>query len=146
MRNILPVLFVFVLALAFWGAAEARPSGEITINLRACVDAGDEACLSQPGDIEVDGATVCLRQSGEQEQCFETEDGEMWLDSLPHGSYWARGVAPAGYELANITCTTFPNNPYSPCQVRGSEVHFVVKKYVGETVGAVSINFLLVPN
>ena len=146
MRKILTVLILFVLSLALWGTAEAKPTGFTTINLRACIDAGDGACQSEAGDVALDDVTVCLRQAGQAEQCFETEDGEMWIDSLPHGSYWARGLAPSGYQLVGITCTTFPNIPYSPCQVRGNEVHFVVLKSVGETVGAVTVNFLLSPS
>jgi hypothetical protein len=32
------------------------------------------------------------------------------------------------YVLAGITCTTYPDTPYSPCNAQGTEVRFVVKE------------------
>ena len=139
MKRPLAIVMALIAVAAFSGTAAAKPAGITTINLRTCVDATDDACLSEAGDVVVDGVVVCLGGSGLSTSCASTEDGEHWLDSLPHGSYRATVETPAGYTLEGITCTTFPNVPYSPCRVRGDEVRF----RVGKDLNAVSINFLL---
>ncbi len=138
MKKLLILALSIVLSVVFVASAQARPKDGETINLRACIDAGDGACLTE-GDQALDLVEVCLRSPGEEAQCRETEDGEYWWDSQPRGSYWAYvGDVPAGYELVGATCTTFPADPYKPCQARGNRVHFVVKK----GTEAVTINFL----
>jgi hypothetical protein len=138
------ILFLFSFWMAGTAVVLARPtSGPTTINLRACVDAGDGACLTA-GDTYVDGVGVCFYRGGEEPRCGGTEDGEHWFDSQPTGSYFAyASFIPEGYQLAGITVTTFPNLPYEPAnyQANKQQVHFVVKK----DVIAVNVNFLLLP-
>lgn len=135
------IVWLVVLILCSTGGAAAAPkSGTTTINLRTCIDAGDGACQTQ-GDVALDDITVCLRSAGSAEQCVATEDGEWWVDSQPRGSYRARVEPPAGYQLDGITCTTFPNIPYSACTVKGQQVRVVIRA----EVTAVTVNFLLAP-
>jgi len=100
--------------------------GTTTINLRAW-----------EGTTPVDGVVVCVERRGHSLTCGATEDGELWVDSLPHGPYRA-WIEPAPYDLASITCTAFPGVDH-PCRVRGSEVQFQVRK----DMIAVNINFNL---
>ena len=141
MKQILRVVFLFVLVLAVFGAVEAKQTGIATINLRACLDEnGDEICESV-----VDGATVCFHYKGEAERCFFTEDGEYWEDSKPTGPYFARGEAPEGYHLVGITCsgTDLSNQPIpNVCKVKGNQVMFKVRK----DTNAVIVYFLLARN
>lgn len=141
----LVVLFLFSLWLAAVPAALARPvSGPVTINLRACVDAGDGACLTA-GDTYVDGAILCFYRGGEEPRCGGTEDGEHWFDSQPAGSYWAyASFIPEGYRLQQITVSTHPSIPYTPSNYlpHKEQIHFVVKK---DGI-AVNVNFLLTPD
>ncbi len=132
---------LFVLGLTLAGPAYAAQNGITTINLRTCVDAGDGACLTVD-DVAIDGVRVCLRQPGDIERCYGTEDGEVWVDSLPRRSYWARVEIPAGYQLDGITCTTYPNRPYSPYRSTDRAVRFVVRA----DIDAVNVNFLLLPD
>lgn len=127
MKRISALLVALTGVLALSAPMLASQVGETTINLRAWV-----------GTSELNGVTVCLRQSGQQETCAQTEDGEFWMDSLPHGAYRARVETPVGYELTGITCTSFPDLSYSPCNVQGNQVRFVVRK----GVVAVNVNFL----
>lgn len=126
MRSLAAVL-ALIATLMLTGTAVAAPVGTTTINLR-----------TWEGTTPIDGVRVCLARGGDQIVCGETEDGELWADSLPAGAYRA-WVAPTGYELVGITCTTFPDAPYRSCRPRGMEVRFVV----GKDVVAVNINFLL---
>ena len=130
MKRPLAAVMAILAVLTMSGTAMANHSGTTTINLRAWA-----------GTMEFDGVQVCL-QGGHQDVCAVTEDGEFWVDSLPHGAYRASVEAPPGYHLAEITCTTFGSVPYSPCRPRASEVRFVVQK----GFDAVSINFYFVPN
>jgi hypothetical protein len=114
--------------LAFSAPVLASHSGETTINLRA-----------RAGDSEVDGVLVCLRQSGHREVCGQTEDGELWVDSLPHGAYLAWVEPPSGYDLTGITCVETSFDMAYPCKVRDNEVRLVIRK----GVVAVNINFHL---
>jgi hypothetical protein len=141
MKRIIPIIALFVFTLALFGAAEAGREGDKTVNLRACTYDGNSICRSG-GDVELDGVTVCFRQTGQAEQCGQTEDGEWWFDSLPHGSYWARTEGKPGYTLAGASCTTHPNIPYSPCQVNGDKVHFVISK--DPNLFAVNVGFAFV--
>jgi hypothetical protein len=127
MRRAFAVVLALVGSLTLAGAASATQSGTTTINLRAW-----------EGTSRVDGVLVCLARGAEEIVCGETEDGELWVDSLPHGPYQA-WVEPTEHALLGITCTTFPDVAYRPCRARGSEVRFVV----GKDVVAVNINFSL---
>jgi hypothetical protein len=138
MRKVFPLIVLFVFMLVIFSTAEAGRRGETTVDLRACTNAIIDACRS--GAVDLDGVTICFRPAGEDELCGQTEDGEWWFDSLPHGSYWARTEGKSGYQLVGASCTTHPNIPYSPCQVNGSSVHFVVHK----DLIAVAVNFMFV--
>jgi hypothetical protein len=127
MRRSVTAVLALIATLMLAGTAVAAPVGTTTINLR-----------TWQGATAIDDVRVCLARGGQQVVCGETEDGELWADSLPAGAYRA-WVEPTGYELAGITCTTFPDVPYRSCRPRGSEVRFVV----GKEVVAVNINFLL---
>jgi hypothetical protein len=127
MRRSLAAVLALIATLMLAGTAVAAPIGITTINLR-----------TWEGTTPIDGVRVCLARGGAQIVCGETEDGELWADSLPAGAYRA-WVEPTGYELVGITCTTFPDDPYRSCRPRGMEVRFVV----GKDVAAVNINFLL---
>jgi hypothetical protein len=127
MRRSLAAVLALIATLMLAGTAVAAPVGTTTINLR-----------TWEGATSIDGVRVCLARGGDQIVCGETEDGELWADSLPAGPYRA-WVEPTGYQLVGIICTTFPDVPYSSCRPRGMEVRFVVRK----DVVAVNINFLL---
>jgi hypothetical protein len=127
MRRSLAAVLALIATLMLAGTAVAAPVGTTTINLR-----------TWEGATPIDGVRVCLARGGNQLVCGETEDGELWADSLPAGAYRA-WVEPTGYALVGITCTTFPDVPYRSCRPRGLEVRFVVRK----DVIAVNINFLL---
>jgi hypothetical protein len=127
MRRSLATVLALIATLSFAGGAVAAPSGTTTVNLR-----------TWEGTTPVDGIHVCLARGGRTVVCGDTEDGELWADSLPAGAYRA-WVEPAGYRMVGITCTTFPDIPYGSCRTRGTEVRFVV----GKDVVAVNINFLL---
>ena len=127
MKRLLGMAMGIALVLAAGTAAMAASVGTTTINLR-----------TWEGTTPIDGVRVCLARGADQIVCGETEDGELWADSLPVGAYRA-WVEPTGYELIGITCTTFPDVPYGSCRPRGTEVRFVVHK----DVVAVNINFLL---
>lgn len=144
MKKFTPILILFVFTLLLFGVAEAGREGDKTVNLRSCIDGnGDNACTYSAGDTILDGVTVCFRPAGEEEQCGQTEDGEWWFDSLPHGSYWARTEGKVGYQFVGASCTTSQGIPYSPCQVNGSNVHFVISK--DPNMFAVNVNFAFVP-
>ena len=130
MRRSLAAVLALIATLMLAGTAVAAPVGITTINLRTWV-----------GTTPVDGVQVCLARGGDQIVCGETEDGELWADSLPAGAYRA-WVEPTGYSLVGITCTTFPAVTYPSCRPRGTQVRFVV----GKDVPAVNINFLLSAN
>jgi hypothetical protein len=130
MRRSLAAVLALTATLMLTGTAVAAPVGMTTINLR-----------TWEGTTPIDGVRVCLARGGHQVVCGETEDGELWADSLPAGAYRA-WVEPTGYELVGITCTTFPDAAYRSCRPRGTEVRFVV----GKDVVAVNINFLLSAN
>lgn len=130
MRRSLAAVLALIATLMLAGTVVAAPVGTTTINLR-----------TWEGTTPIDGVRVCLARGGDQIVCGETEDGELWADSLPAGAYRA-WVEPTGYELVGITCTTFPDVPYRSCRPRGTEVRFVV----GKDVVAVNINFLLSAN
>jgi hypothetical protein len=121
-------VLALIATLMLSGAATAAPSGMATVNLR-----------TWEGTTAVDGVRVCLERGGQQIVCGETEDGELWADSLVAGGGYRAWVEPAGYELVAITCTTFPDNPYGSCRPRGTEVRFTIHK----DVVAVNINFSL---
>ena len=127
MRRSRAAVLALIASLLLAGTALAAPVGMTTINLR-----------TWEGTTPIDGVRVCLARGGVQVVCGETEDGELWADSLPAGAYRA-WVEPTGHELVGITCTTFPDVPYRSCRPRGTEVRFVV----GKDVVAVNINFLL---
>lgn len=127
MRRSFAAVLALTAMLTLAGGASAAQVGTTTINLR-----------TWEGTTPIDGVRVCLARGGEQIVCGETEDGELWADSLPAGAYRA-WVEPTGYVLVGITCTTFPDVPYTSCRPRGTEVRFVVRK----DVVAVNINFLL---
>ena len=127
MKRLLGMAMGIALLLTAGTAAMAAPVGTTTINLR-----------TWEGTTPIDGVRVCLARGADQIVCGETEDGELWADSLPAGAYRA-WVEPTAYELIGITCTTFPDVPYRSCRPRGMEVRFVV----GKDVVAVNINFLL---
>jgi hypothetical protein len=127
MRRSIAMVLGLIGALMLAGAAMAAPAGATTVNLRAW-----------EGTTPVDGVLVCLERGARQIVCGETEDGELWADSLPAGPYRA-WVEPAGHELVSITCTTFPDAPYDACRPRGTEVRFRVRK----DVVAVNIDFFL---
>lgn len=127
MKRLLGMAMGIALVLTAGTAAMAASVGTTTINLR-----------TWEGTTPIDGVRVCLARGANQIVCGETEDGELWADSLPAGAYRA-WVEPTGYELIGITCTTFPDVPYGSCRTRGTEVRFVVRK----DVVAVNINFLL---
>jgi hypothetical protein len=127
MRRSLAGVLALIWSLTLAGAASAAPVGSTTINLR-----------TWEGTTPVDDVRVCLARGGQQIVCGETEDGELWADSLPGGSYRA-WVEPTGYDLVGITCTTFPDLPYGSCRRSGTQVRFVVRK----DVVAVNVNFLL---
>jgi hypothetical protein len=127
MRRSIAAVLALIGTLVLAGGALAAPVGTTTINLR-----------TWEGTTPVDGVRVCLARGGQQIVCGETEDGELWADSLPAGAYRA-WVEPSGYALVGITCTTFPDVPYASCRPRGTDVRFVV----GKDVVAVNINFLL---
>lgn len=127
MRRWLAGVLALMATLMLAGAATAAPVGSTTINLR-----------TWEGTAPVDGVRVCLARGGHQIVCGETEDGELWADSLPAGPYRA-WVEPTGYTLVGITCTSFPDISYEPCRPSGTQVRFVVRK----DVVAVNINFLL---
>ena len=148
MKKLLVLALSLGLCLVFVAPAQARPKhGNITINLRACIDSGDGACLTQQGDQPLDDVELCLRSPGEDLQCIWTEvgeDAEHEWDSQPHGPNWAyvRAV-PTGYEFVGATCTTFPADPYQPCHVHGTKVHVrLTKELAGSSSPAVYINFL----
>ena len=124
----LAIVLALVGVLMLAGTAAAAPSGMTTINLRAW-----------EGTAPVDGVRVCLARANQLIVCGDTEDGELWADSLPPGPYRAWVEPSTGYELVDISCTTFPNIPYSPCRVRGNEARLVV----GKDVVAVNVNFFL---
>ena len=126
MKRSIAGIVALVPTLLLAGVAMAAPVGTTTINLR-----------TWEGTTPIDGVRVCLARGGHQIVCGETEDGELWADSLPAGPYRA-WVEPAGYELVGITCTTFPDVPYS-CRESGAQVRFVVRK----DVVAVNVNFHL---
>ena len=130
MRRSLAAVLALTATLMLAGTAVAAPVGTTTINLR-----------TWEGTTPIDGVRVCLARGGDQIVCGETEDGELWADSLPAGAYRA-WVEPTGYVLVGITCTTFPDLSYRWCRPRGTEVRFVV----GKDVVAVNINFLLSAN
>lgn len=142
MRKVFPIIVLFVFTVVIFRTAEAGRQGDKTVNLRACTYDGDYVCRSG-GDVELDGVIVCFRPAGQAEQCGQTEDGEWWFDSLPHGSYWARTEGKAGYQFVGASCTTYPNIPYSPCNVNGSSVHFVISK--DPNLFAVNVNFVFAP-
>ena len=147
MKKLLVLALSLGLCLVFVAPAQARPQqGPFTINLRAWIDNGDGAA-GTVGDQPLDGVELCLQSPGEDLVCIQTEDGEYWQDSQPHGPNWAYLEAvPAGYEFVGATCTTYPAEPYEPCQVHGTKVHFVIKKALAVTSSpAVSINFLFRP-
>ena len=96
MRRSLAAVLALIASLMLAGTAVAAPVGTTTINLR-----------TWEGTTPIDGVRVCLARGGDQVVCGETEDGELWADSLPAGAYRA-WVEPTGYELVGITCTTFP--------------------------------------
>jgi len=127
MRRSLATVLGLIATLMLVTTAVAAPVGTTTINLR-----------TWEGTRAIDDVRVCLARGGQQIVCGETEDGELWADSLPAGAYRA-WVEPTGYEFVGITCTTFPDVPYASCRPRGAEVRFVV----GKDVVAVNINFLL---
>lgn len=133
MSRVLAMVLALIGVMAFSGTALAAHTAETTINLRTCVDTGDDTCQS------VDGVVVCLQGPRTPTVCGATEDGEFWVDSRPHGPYRAWVEPHPDYQLLGITCTTFPGIPYAPCQVRGNQVRFVVSK----DVDAVNINFSL---
>ena len=140
MRKIIPIVVLFMFTSVLFGVAEAGQGGITTVNLRACIDVnGDNACLFS--DTVLDGVTVCFRPVRGNEQCGQTEDGEWWFDSLPPGTYWARTEGKAGYQFIGANCTTYPNIPYSLCQVSGSKVRVVIPK----NLNAVNVNFLFIP-
>ncbi len=146
MKKLLALALPLGLCLVFVAPAQARPQqGPFTINLRACVDTGLGAC--QTPAPELDGVELCLQSPGEDLVCIQTEDGEYWQDSQPHGPHWASLEAvPAGYEFVGVTCTTFPVEPYQPCQVHGTKVHIVLtKELAASSSPAVAINFLFRP-
>jgi hypothetical protein len=146
MKKLLALALSLGFCLVFIAPAQARPKqGPFTINLRACVDTGVGACLTPAP--ELDGVELCLQSPGEDLVCIQTEDGEYWQDSQPHGPNWAYLEAvPAGYEFVGATCTTYPAEPYQPCRVHGTRVHFVIKKALALTSSpAVTINFLFRP-
>jgi hypothetical protein len=60
MRKTLVIFVLVALGSAVWSTAAAKPVGYTTINLRACIDAGDGACQSETQDIAIDGASVCF--------------------------------------------------------------------------------------
>lgn len=126
-KRLLGMAMGIALVLTAGTAAMAASVGTTTINLR-----------TWEGTTPIDGVRVCLARGANQIVCGETEDGELWADSLPAGAYRA-WVEPTGYELIGITCTAFPDVPYGSCRTRGTEVRFVVRK----DVVAVNINFLL---
>jgi hypothetical protein len=127
MRRSLAMVLALIGVAMVAGVATAAPVGTTTINLRAW-----------EGTTPIDGVRVCLARGAQQIVCGETEDGELWADSLPAGPYRA-WIEPAGYALVGITCTTFPDVPYPSCRPRGEEVRFGVRK----DVVAVNINFFL---
>jgi hypothetical protein len=144
MKKITPIIALFVFTLVLFGVAEAGRQGETTVNLLTCIDGnGDNTCTFSNADTPLDGVTVCFRPAGEAEQCGQTEDSEWWFDSLPHGSYWARTEGLEGYQFVGASCTAQLNMPYSPCQVNGSNVHFVIRK--DPNLNAVIVNFVFVP-
>ena len=130
MRRSLAAVLALIATLMLAGTALAAPVGSTTINLR-----------TWEGATPIDGVRVCLARGGQPIVCGETEDGELWAESLPAGAYRA-WVEPTGYELVGFTCTTFPDVPYGSCRPRGTEVRFVV----GKDVVAVNINFQLSAN
>jgi hypothetical protein len=138
------VLWLLAMLLPVAAGAMAGPKdGFTTINLRACVDAGDGACETA-GDVFVDGVGICFQKAGGETHCGVTEDGEHWFDSQPAGSYWAYATfLPEGYTVAGITATIWPDIPYHPSSYqKGKErIHFVVKR----DVDAVNVNILLIP-
>ena len=150
MKKLLTLALSLGLCLVFIAPAQARPKqGPFTINLRACIDSGLGAC--QTPAPELDGVELCLKSPGEELRCILTEDGEYWQDSQPHGPNWAYlGEVREGYEFVGATCTTSSATssaePYQPCQVHGTKVHFVIKKPLAVTSSpAVTINFLFSP-
>ena len=146
MKKLLALALSLGLCLVFVAPAQARPKqGPFTTNLRACIDIGIGAC--QTPAPERNGVELCLQSPGEDLVCIQTEDGEYWQDSQPHGPNWAYLEAvPAGYEFVGATCTTYPAEPYQPCQVHGTKVHFVIKKALAVTSSLdVYINFLFRP-
>ena len=128
MKRSLAIILALIGILASAGSVAASHVGTTTINLRAW-----------HGTQPVDGVVVCVEQRGHHLTCGATEDGELWVDSLPHGTYRAWIEPAAGWDLTGITCTSYPDIEYSPCRVRGSEVRFRVRQ---DTV-AVNINFNL---
>jgi hypothetical protein len=140
MKKIIPIIALFVFMLALFGVAEAGRQGDKTINLRACIDVHNDNACSFNGDIFLDGVTVCFKPARGVEQCGQTEDGEWWFDSLPAGTYMARTEGLEGYQFVGASCTTFPNVPYSQCQINGSKVKISIRK----SVNAVNVNFLFV--
>ena len=146
MKTALVLALSLVLSVVFVAPAQARAEqGPITINLRACIDSGLDAC--QTPAPALDGVEVCLQSPGEATQCRLTEDGEYGWDTQPQGPNWASlGAVPAGYEFVGATCTTFPAEPYQPCQVHGSRIHFVLTNELATSNSpAVYINFLFRP-
>ena len=146
MKKLLALALSLGLCLVFIAPAQARPKhGNITINLRACIDIGIGAC--QTPAPELNDVELCLRSPGEDLVCIQTEDGEYWQDSQPHGPNWASlGEVPEGYEFVGVTCTTFGAVPYQPCQVHGTRVHFVLtKELAASSSPAVIISFLFSP-
>jgi hypothetical protein len=127
-RRPLAAVLALIAILMLAGAATAAPSGMATVNLRTWV-----------GTTPVDGVRVCLERGGKQIVCGDTEDGELWADSLPAGGGYRAWIEPAAHHLVGITCTTFPDIPYGSCRPRGDEVRFTINK----DVVAVNINFSL---
>jgi hypothetical protein len=145
MKKLLALTLSLGLCLVVVTSAQARSKQiGITINLRACIDIGSGVCLTPAP--ELNDVQICLRSPGEDLRCRLTEDGEYWWDYQPHGPYWAYlGEVPAGYEFVGATCTTYPGEPYQPCQVHGTRVHFVLNKELPAFGDAVYISFLFSP-
>lgn len=118
MTRTIAIIVALIGVLALTGTALGAHSGETTVNLRARV-----------ADGEADGVLVCLR-GGHRTVCGETEDGELWVDSLPQAGYRAWVQPPTGHALIAVSCTESSTGATYPCKVRDNEVRFVLRKGV----------------
>ena len=75
MRRSLATVLGLIATLMLVTTAVAAPVGTTTINLR-----------TWEGTRAIDDVRVCLARGGQQIVCGETEDGELWADSLPAGA------------------------------------------------------------